>query len=352
MRRGRSSEVERQLPKLNVGGSIPPGRSKLPWLLILLLALGLAAPAVAQPAAAPDRIVLPIVDFVFGAPVIEVRLNGGQTHRFKFDSGSMELIDGQQAALEGIKATGVTRLLEINKTETMPVSDTDIRVGDLDLGPVSLALMPPSGWNHPARIDGMIGKSLLLRYVVTMDVAARQLILTRPDAYEPPDGATILPLAEYHGLFHVPATLDGHRGEFGLDTGLTSHVLVFSAFEAANSLALQYGDNVIAADASGTTGEKSRVRQAKGEALTLGEVMVASPQVMLLGDQAGVGGFDQIAGLIGMPVLSQFQVTFDAPHRRLILAPIAVSPAPPPPAVTAPPPPPPAPPASDEPPAR
>ena len=25
--RGRSSEVERQLPKLNVGGSIPPGRS-------------------------------------------------------------------------------------------------------------------------------------------------------------------------------------------------------------------------------------------------------------------------------------------------------------------------------------
>ena len=26
--RGRSSEVERQLPKLNVGGSIPPGRSK------------------------------------------------------------------------------------------------------------------------------------------------------------------------------------------------------------------------------------------------------------------------------------------------------------------------------------
>lgn len=28
-RRGRSSEVERQLPKLNVGGSIPPARSKL-----------------------------------------------------------------------------------------------------------------------------------------------------------------------------------------------------------------------------------------------------------------------------------------------------------------------------------
>ena len=26
-RRGRSSEVERQLPKLNVGGSIPPARS-------------------------------------------------------------------------------------------------------------------------------------------------------------------------------------------------------------------------------------------------------------------------------------------------------------------------------------
>ena len=27
---GRSSEVERQLPKLNVGGSIPPTRSKYP----------------------------------------------------------------------------------------------------------------------------------------------------------------------------------------------------------------------------------------------------------------------------------------------------------------------------------
>jgi hypothetical protein len=295
------------------------------WISLLAMggaALGGGAAAAAPP---PDRVVLPIVDFVFGAPVIEVRLNGGEPHRFKFDSGSMEMIDGQQAAIEGIRATGVTKLLEINKAETMPVSDTDIQLGDLDIGPVSLALMPAGGWQHPARIDGMIGKSLLLRYAVTMDVPGRRIVLTRPDAYEIPEGATVLPMVEFHGLFHVPATLDGHLGEFGLDTGLTSHVLVFSAFEAATGLALQYGDNVITGDAAGTTGVKSKVRQAKGEGLTLGEVMVAGPQVLLLGQQAGVGGFDQIAGLIGMPVLAQFTVTFDAPHRRLILEPATMA---------------------------
>jgi hypothetical protein len=289
------------------------------WIALLAVGVTTLAGAAAAAPVQPDRVVLPIVDFVFGAPVIEVRLNGGEAHRFKFDSGSMELMDGQQAALEGIKATGITKLLEINKAETMPVSDTDVRLGDLDIGPVSLALMPPGGWAHPARIDGMIGKSLLLRYVVTMDVPGRQIVLTRPDAYEIPEGATILPMVEFHGLFHVPATLDGHPGEFGLDTGLTSHVLVFAAFEQANALALQYGDNVISGDAAGTTGVKSKVRQAKGDGLILGEVMVAGPQVLLLGQQDGVGGFDQIAGLIGMPVLTQFTVTFDAPHKRLVL---------------------------------
>ena len=291
----------------------------LKGLVLSLLALGAAAFAGAAQAQ-PDRVVLPIVDFVFGAPVIEVRLNGGEPHRFKFDSGSMELIDGDKATAEGIRATGVTKLVEINKTETMPVSDTDMRLGEADLGAVSLALMP-AGWSHPPRIDGMIGKTLLMRYVVTMDVAGRQLILTRPEAYAVPPGATVLPMAQLHGLFHVPAAIDGEAGEFGLDTGLTSHVVVFPGFEQAHGLALRYGDNVIAADAAGTSGDKSRVRQAKGDALTLGGGVVAGPQVLLLGDEKGAGGFQQMAGLIGMPALAQFIVTFDAPHKRLILAP-------------------------------
>jgi hypothetical protein len=42
--RGRSSEVERQLPKLNVGGSIPPARSSLGHQAPVL-ALGHKAPA-------------------------------------------------------------------------------------------------------------------------------------------------------------------------------------------------------------------------------------------------------------------------------------------------------------------
>ena len=304
-----------------------------------LLALGVSALAGTAPAATaaplgPDRVVLPIVDFVFGAPVVEVRLNGGPAHRFKFDSGSMELIDGASAATEGIRQTGVTRLVEINKTEFMPVSDTQVQLGDLDLGAVSMALMPATGWNHPPGIDGMIGKTLLLRYVVTMDVGGRQMILTRPDAYAVPEGATVLPMGELHGLFHVPAALDGAAGEFGLDTGLTSHVIVFPAFEQAHGLALRYGESAISANAAGTTGEKTKVRQAKGEALRLGGGVVAAPQVLILNEDAGVGGFGQMAGLIGMPALAQFTVTFDAPHKRLILAAASPPPLAPAPVIT------------------
>lgn len=293
--------------------------------LLALAAAAMAGFAQAAPTGAPagpDRVVLPIVDFVFGAPIVEVRLNGGPPHRFKFDSGSMELIAGDKAAAEGIQPTGETKLLEIDKTETMPVSDTDVQLGEADLGLVSLALMP-DGWSHPARIDGMIGKTLLLRYVVTMDVANRQMVLTRPEAYTPPPGAVVLPMAELHGLFHVPASLDGDLGEFGLDTGLTTHVIVFPGFEKAHGLALRYGDNAIVADAAGTTGEKTQVRQAVGENLSIGQGVVASPQVMLLADAPGVGRFQQMAGLIGMPALARFTVTFDAPHKRLILTPAA-----------------------------
>lgn len=239
-------------------------------LALLFTAIaGVATAAVVPAPPGPDRVVLPIVDFVFGAPVVEVRLNGGPAHRFKFDSGSMELIAASKATAEGIQPTGVTKLIEINKTGTMPVSDTDVRLGEADLGPVSLALMPDT-WNHPPRIDGMIGKTLLLRYVVTMDVPGRQIILTRPEAYEVPAGSVVLPMVELHGLFHVPAALDGDAGEFGLDTGLTSHVIVFPGFDQAHGVALRYGENATTGDAAGTSGVKVQVRQAKGEALTLG----------------------------------------------------------------------------------
>ncbi|THD81823.1 MAG: hypothetical protein E7812_03140 [Phenylobacterium sp.] len=308
--------------------------------VVRTLILALCAGALAGVAAAQDRVVLPIVDFVFGAPVIEVRLNGGEAHRFKFDSGSMELIDGGKATAEGIRATGVTKLLEINKAETMPVSDTEVRLGEAELGTVSLALMP-DGWAHPAAIDGIIGKTLLLRYVVTMDVVGRQMILSRPEAYTVPDGATVLPMTELHGLFHVPASLDGAAGEFGLDTGLTTHVIVFPAFDQAHGLALRYGDAAIVGDAAGTSGETSKVRQAKGEMLTLGGSSVAGPEVLILTDATGVGRFDQMAGLIGMPALAQFTVTFDAPHKRLVLTPASIAPAPEPPPPAPPPPAPP-----------
>jgi hypothetical protein len=98
-------------------------------------------------------------------------------------------------------------------------------------------------------------------------------------------------------------------------------VVVFPGFDQAHGVALRYGDNAIAADAAGTSGDKTRVRQARGEALTLGGGVVVGPQVLILGDDSGVGSFQQMAGLIGMPALAQFIVTFDAPHKRLILAP-------------------------------
>lgn len=278
----------------------------------------LVAPANARPA--PTRVVIPIVDFVVGAPVVEVRLNGGPIHRFKFDSGSMELMDARSAASENIRPTGVTKLLEINRAEMMPVSDTDLQLGELDAGTVSLALMPDSGWNHPPAVEGIVGKTLLLRYVVTMDLVAREMIVTSPDAYEPPEDALILPMSELHGLFHVPATVGGAAGEFGIDTGLTSHVILFPGFAQAHA-SPSWRQALSARDAAGTSGQKTRINALRVDSLILGNAVVAGPEVLLLGDQQGVGRFDEMAGLIGMPALANFTITFDAPHKRLILTP-------------------------------
>jgi hypothetical protein len=67
--------------------------------------------------------------------------------------------------------------------------------------------------------DGVIGKPVFDRYVVTIDYQRKMLTFTPPSQYVAPAGAAVVKFDLPRQIPVVDAELDGAQGRFGVDTG-------------------------------------------------------------------------------------------------------------------------------------
>ncbi|HEY1682718.1 MAG TPA: aspartyl protease family protein [Candidatus Tumulicola sp.] len=168
------------------------------------------------------------------------------------------------------------------------------------------------------RFDGVIGVDQLRRYRVVVDMDERRISFA--DAIVAmPDGATQTPFSSADGFLDVPASVDGVRGTFIVDTGDRSQLTLFRGFSETNDFphfatvrnALTgYGvGGPVYADLLRTT------LQAFGT--TSADITTRIP----LAYTGGFGSTKQ-AGSIGNGYLERFNVVYDFPQQRMVTWPM------------------------------
>jgi predicted metalloprotease with PDZ domain len=153
--------------------------------------------------------------------------------------------------------------------------------------------------------------------VVKHDYAHRVLTRTAPDKFDYAGTGVIVHRERPRQLPVVAGVLDGVAGNFGVDTGARSSLLLYGSFCQQNNLQEKY-----AAELEGVTGwgigGPVRSLLARAKELQIGDVVVRDLVIRLSAQQTGRTTSSAMAGLIGPDVLSQFDVTFDYSRTRII----------------------------------
>jgi predicted aspartyl protease len=169
-------------------------------------------------------------------------------------------------------------------------------------------------------IDGILGESFLRKVVVEIDFDARTINVHAPTTYKYAGPGRSLPLEMSGGLIFVrgtvkPAGRPPIRARFLIDTGSETPLSATEAFTKRAGL-LRSSARVTPAKECGIGGF-SRSTHVVGtlQEVELGGLRVHNPTTVF-NQRPSTPGYDV---LLGNPILRQFKVVFDYPHRRMIL---------------------------------
>jgi hypothetical protein len=209
--------------------------------------------------------------------------------------------------------------------ETATLPPVEIRLPGLVIPDVRMQTLPLAELSRVPgrRTDGILGHSVLSRFVVTVDYPGRKLLFEDPGHFSPAGAGTSLPMTEEERqvFVHALVKVAGHPpvdGKFKLDTaGLD--VMGFNNNFARDNHWDFPPEAVIRAPGMGAGGE-TQGYLFRGEWVELGGHRFERPFLAVTVDS---GGFENRpnAGTLGASLLSRFVVVFDYPHGRLFLRP-------------------------------
>jgi hypothetical protein len=145
------------------------------------------------------------------------------------------------------------------------------------------------------------------------------MILAPPGAYTPPAGSTVLPMTRLGVHYAVPARIDGLSGIFVIDTGARLDLLMSPEFQQSPGFRREYPSRGQTSEGTGTSGKGMPITALRGRVLEMGDQQVTDPVIALM-ERDDLSQMHGISGLIGLPVLQQFEITFDAAGSRFVLS--------------------------------
>lgn len=249
----------------------------------------------------------------------------GKPARFVLDSGAGANILTPEAA----QRLGLTLDLgEGRATGAQTVTTRHTTVDRLQIGNATLSRESVYVVALPAELgcDGLLGYSVLSRFVTTVDYENNTLTLALPRNAERPKGpnVTALPLSFSDNLPLIPGTLDGIKGKFRLDTGAGDALTLFPAFVDRYKIRARYPKRLETVTGKGVGGLLYG-ELVKINAFTLGTGKNAAEvkNVPVEISRRGQGAFseDDESGNIGGYILRRFTVTFDYPAKRVYFKP-------------------------------
>jgi len=288
------------------------------WIALVLP----PGPAAAAPRAAADSTFRMPFRLVDNRVFVDVTLNGEGPFHFILDTGADGVVSDHVAQRLGLKVAdaGEDQGVGAAKQRFGATRVARLRVGALELTDLPMAvtsLDTPDVFGRQA-VDGVIGSEVFERRVVTQDYVHRTLTFRAPTQFRAPPRAIVLPITRPQQIPVVHASLDGIAGDFGVDTGARSALLLYGPFCADHRLAEKYHATLEGVTGWGIGGPV-RSLLARAQVLDLGGVSVHGPIVRLSTQKAGATTSSAMAGLIGPDVLGQFDVTFDYARMRILL---------------------------------
>ncbi len=196
--------------------------------------------------------------------------------------------------------------VEVTEKVTVVVGDTKLRVQRLVISGLPSALS-----TRDARVDGIIGYALLNSAVVVVDYPAKRVTLIESDSFNYQGKGESVPLSLSQGWASVGATLLVHGfspayTDYWINTGMTPAItdykfsgLVVPSQQSSRESSSATHNHVL------EVGQFEYIELGKLRVDNLGSDCCI--KAIFGGPQIGVG------------LLKNFIVTFDYPHRRLIL---------------------------------
>ncbi|HSP33887.1 MAG TPA: hypothetical protein VLU46_06190 [Thermoanaerobaculia bacterium] len=210
---------------------------------------------------------------------------------FVIDSGSPRTLISEAAAKRTL-INEMTRTDAVLSFDSVKVDRTDLRI--TNLAPLSKA------WGRT--VDGVIGYELLCRTVVSIDYDAQRVTIAHPAVFKYEGMGETLPLTIRNGWSFVEGTIK-----------VTGRPAVI--------------DNFFVDSGSRDAVNHPIIRESKGPVRTMNAGVVGPNEWFQLGhytigstQSACCGAEGDSSQHIGADVLSRFRVTFDYPHKRLIVA--------------------------------
>ncbi len=241
------------------------------------------------------------------------------------DSGSeATVLDKTWAEQHGIKASGSASGVGTGgRTEVALATGVSIRIGDLELKDLTVAIIDLSGVERRLGrpLPVILGKEAFTDLAVSLDFQAKTIAFTDAAAFTPPPGATAVPIMAVNGIRTVPVSIEGRPPvPMDFDLGNGSPLLINSGFWKPAGLLTDGRPS--SKQLSGAVGGMKTRDVITVRSLIFAGVTFTQIPAELFGDEAKDADGTVSLGNIGMPILSRFLLTTDFAHDRIWLTPV------------------------------
>jgi len=258
--------------------------------------------------------------------IVEASIDGKGPYPFILDTGGHDILTPQMVRQLGLTTAGKgfstgagagSTATEFTKVKTVAIgsallSAQPFTVLHLDLG------MTHDG-QRQLPIAGILGLELFERLAITMDFKGRRVILQPLSQFTYTGAGIRVPIRFTGDMPLVAATLDGHAGWFGVDTGNNTDLIVSHKWAESNGLAAAYS-NGQKMEASSVGGNLDFVK-ARAKDFRIGARDLGGTNILLSSEDAGHLSARSEAGNFGNSILSHFNVTFDYRSETMYLEP-------------------------------
>ncbi|HEY3675636.1 MAG TPA: aspartyl protease family protein [Candidatus Tumulicola sp.] len=247
---------------------------------------------------------------------------GGISYAFAFDTGGTESLTPELSERLHLTPVGQVEARGVGEDATRVdiVRVPRIELGSASLVGASFLVLPRLPLESPFRgaiFGGILGREFFRSLVVTIDYQNSKLTLTQPASFKADSASAHVPVSlRASGIPNIPASIDGHSGNFDVDAGSSQAVTVTQTF--ANGLGLASG---LRAEIGRGVGGAMYGTVTRAQSLNIGGLTLHRPIVLVADSRGGVFSNEDFSGNLGSDVLRHFTVTLDVPGHTLYLDP-------------------------------